>query len=84
MRCALSPRLDSSARGLVCHRYGVTCPLARRLPQRAMRASDKEGTQTSTSSVDDEVLPVEEIQRLAGVRRQQQQAELAKDANVIQ
>lgn len=48
------------------------------------RAGDSgEGPKNSQASVEKEVLPTDEIKRLAALRRQQQ-AEISKDSNLVQ
>ncbi|PNW77937.1 hypothetical protein CHLRE_10g457650v5 [Chlamydomonas reinhardtii] len=47
------------------------------------RAEPEKEKQTSRASVDDEVLPTDEIAKLAALRRQQQ-ANFAQDSNIVQ
>ncbi|KAG2497039.1 hypothetical protein HYH03_005041 [Edaphochlamys debaryana] len=83
MQRALAKPFGSVAPG-TCRAVRVS-NLRTRLPvPRLPRAtSDKEETGLSKASVDDEVLPTDEIRRLAALRRQQQQ-EISKDSNPVQ
>ncbi|GLC72640.1 hypothetical protein PLESTF_001273600 [Pleodorina starrii] len=84
MRCAVVQPFTSTCRIQCATATLVRQPLCR-LPRQLTRtyAGDNEGPETSKASVDDGVLPPEEIKKLAALRRQQQ-AELSQDSNLLQ